>query len=212
MRGPAILVLAAFGCGSSSKMTPMPEPDAAMGIPVCGMPVVQGCWLAGRIGSSRGCTDSHCLDSDGGVRKASVEYASCRISPETVLTTARPDESDGALGLPIEADDDGCSFHMRMVPHCSGGDRQMSLDLQLSSLTTGTLITGAKPYVDAFASPTHIATTAGTTTEPTPGHYRIEPIVFDTPGPWTVTVHFFGTCPDVPHGPHGHSSLLVDVP
>src|SRR5882757_2697169 len=192
-----VAVVASFGCGSK---TPAPAPDASTGVGACGMAVAPGCWLAGRVASARGCTDTHCLDPDGGTRAASVEYASCRISAAAVMTSTPADESDGALGTPIEVDDDGCSFHMRMVPHCMGADRQLSLDLQLSSLTTGTLITGAKPYVDAFSSPTHIATTAGTTTEPTPGHYRIEPIVLDTPGGWTLTVHFFGTCPDVPHG------------
>jgi hypothetical protein len=207
MIGPAIV--AALGCGSK---TPPVEPDARAGISTCGIAIAPDCWLAGRIASVRGCTDKHCTDSDGGTRAASVEYGSCRINAAGVVTSLPPDESDRALGTPIEADDDGCSFHLRMVPRCVGSDRQLSLDLQLSSLTTGTLITGAKPYVDAFSSPTHIATTTGTTTEPTPGHYRIEPIVLDTSGTWTLDVHFFGTCPDVPHGPHGHSSLLVDVP
>jgi hypothetical protein len=202
-------IVASIGCGSK---TPAPELDASAGIPACGSSAAPGCWLAGRIASARGCTDNHCVDSDGATSGANVEYASCRISAAGVVTSISPDDSDRALGTPIEADDDGCSFHLRMVPHCVGTDRHLSLDLQLSSLTTGTLITGARPYVDAFSSPTHIATTTGTTTEPTPGHYRIEPIVLDTAGVWTLAVHFFGTCPDVPRSPHGHSSLMVDVP
>jgi hypothetical protein len=203
-----LALLLGAGCSGNHSAA---APDAAPAVASCGAPADR-CWVAGRIASVRGCSDRHCAAGDGGLLRVPTDYSTCRIAPEMVLTSVPPDESDATLGTPIEADDDGCGFHVRMVPHCTGTDRALALDIQLSSAVTGNLVTRAAPYVDAFSSPTHISPNAGTTTELAPGHYRIEPVVFDQPGVWTLAVHFFGTCPDMPHAPHGHTSLTVDVP
>jgi hypothetical protein len=205
----AALAVAAAAVACGPKASP-PAPDAAPAVPSCGAPVGQGCWASGRIALARGCQDRHCYD-DGGAHLA-VDFGLCRLSPASVHTGATPDQSDATLGTAMETDDDGCTFHVRTVPHCAAGDRQLSLDVQITDPATGTLVTRADPYVVVSSSPTHVIPPTATTTELSPGHYRIEPIAFDASGVWTVTLHYFGACPDSPRAPHGHASFLIDVP
>lgn len=128
-------------------------------------------------------------------------------------------ETDAGAGDPalwpgaIEVNDDSCSFHVRVLPRCAVNERELSLGIELSSLTSGNLITGANPYVIVFEGLTHLAPASGTSmTETTPGTYEIAPIVFDIPGPWTITIHFFGSCVESNGSPHTHVSLLLNVP
>lgn len=172
----------------------------------------QTCWAAAQARTQYGCTDHHCLDSDGGLRATNVAFGSCGIDMSTTETDAGPSDLPRWAGA-IEVNDDSCAFHVRVLPRCTANARELSLAVQLSSLQSGNLIAGANPYVLVFEGLTHLAPPSGTKmTETTPGVYEIGPIVFDIPGPWTITIHFFGTCVETNGSPHTHVSLLVNVP
>ena len=172
----------------------------------------QSCWASTLTPAPYSCRDRHCVDSDGGTRAVGVTFSSCGIDVSATQTNARPTDLPGWAGA-IQADDDSCEFHVRVLPQCTANPRELSLAVELSSLTDGTLVTGANPYVIVFAGFTHLAPNSGTSmTETSPGIYEIRPIVFDIPGPWTITVHFFGSCAETRGSPHTHLSLTLAVP
>lgn len=172
----------------------------------------QTCWASMRTRSQFGCADHHCVDSDGGPRAVAVTFSSCGIDMSATQTDARPGDLPNWAGA-ISVDDDACEFHVRVLPQCSANPRELSLAVELSSLIGGNLVTGANPYVLVFAGFTHLAPNSGTSmTETMPGYYQISPIVFDIPGSWTITIHFFGSCNESRGSPHTHLSLTVEVP
>jgi hypothetical protein len=215
----ACLGLAVLGCSGKSSS---PDDRVAVMVPDdAGPPVCAGdastdgpassCWALGRLITRTGCADTHC-DWDGGVLVRKADYAACGISAPDSTTdapaTSELSEVPGVLSL----DDDQCEFHAFVVPECMGGPRTLYFDADLASMTGGVVPAGAKPYIEAFSSPVHIAPSTDTSTETTPGHYRIGPVTFDVPGQWTVTLHFFGTCRDDPQSAHAHVTFTLDVP
>ena len=66
---------------------------------------------------------------------------------------------------------------------------------------------------DVLLNASHpVNTSAATTTELSPGVYKVGPIKFDAAGKWTVRFHFFEGCTDTETSPHGHAAFLVNVP
>jgi hypothetical protein len=142
-----------------------------------------------------------------------VNYALCGIPSPEAATDAQSGsglaDMEGALSL----DDDLCEFHAVVVPECANGARSLFFDTDLTTMTGGPVAAGAKPYIEAFSSPTHLAPSTGSFTESSPGQYRIGPATFDVSGQWSVTLHFFGTCnDDLPNSPHAHVTFTLEVP
>jgi hypothetical protein len=205
------------GCSGTSA-----APDARIDVTVPVAPMCAGdasseaaaplCWATGRLSTRTGCSDTHC-DEDGGVLIRPADYASCGIAAPDPTSDAQ--SSGGLMGTAgaLSLDDDQCEFHAVVVPECADGARALFFDADLSSMTGGPVPAGAKPYIEAFSSPTHLAPSAGSYTEMTPGHYRVGPVTFDVSGQWTITLHFFGTCSDaLPNSPHAHVTFTLDVP
>jgi hypothetical protein len=158
-----------------------------------------------------GCSDTHC-GMDGGVLARNADYAACGIAaPDPTSDAGGSSELAQMTGV-LSLDDDLCEFHALVLPDCVAGGRTLSFDADLTTMTGGVVPAGAKPYVEAFSSPVHLAPSTDTSTETTPGHYRIGPVTFDVPGQWTVTLHFFGTCRDGPLSPHAHVTFRLFVP
>lgn len=169
------------------------------------------CWALGQLATRTGCADGHC-QVDGGLLKRTPNYAACGITgvpPDGTMAQGTLGDAPGALA----ADDDRCEFRTVIVPVCTGNGRSLYFDADLSTMEGGAVPPGAEPYVEAFSGPTHLAPSTGTSTEMSTGHYRIGPVVFDVPGRWTVTIHFYGTCrDDLVNSPHGHVTLTLQVP
>ncbi len=111
--------------------------------------------------------------------------------------------------------DDDCKYHVSFTNDCVQKDGTgTTFTATLTSLTKNmSLVGGAAPYIEAYMSSTHPAGGNPTTTETSPGVYRIGPIVFDASGRWTVRFHFFGDCSDVPmDSPHAHAAFYINVP
>jgi hypothetical protein len=170
------------------------------------------CWATGRLTTRTGCSDTHC-EVDGGLMTRSVNYAFCGISSPDAATDAQSESALADTAGALSLDDDLCEFHAIVVPECAGSAGMLYFDTELSTMTGGAVPAGAKPYIEAFASPTHLAPSTGSSTETTPGHYRIGPAMFDISGNWSVTLHFFGTCSDaLPGSPHAHVTFTLQVP
>jgi hypothetical protein len=170
------------------------------------------CWATGRLTTLTGCSDTHC-DRDGGLLIRTADYASCGIAAPDLTSDAQ--SGGGLVGEAgaLSVDDDLCEFHAVVVPECADGARSLFFDTDLSTMTGGPVAAGAKPYIEAFSSPTHLAPSTGSFTETSPGHYRIGPATFDVPGQWSITLHFWGTCSDaLPNSPHAHVTFTLDVP
>ena len=170
------------------------------------------CWAVGRMITRTGCSDTHC-EWDGGILARKADYAACGIAaPDPANDAQASSELTDVPGV-LSLNDDLCEYHAFVLPECSGGARTLSFDAELSPITGGVVPAGAKPYIEAFSSPVHVAPNTDSSVEPTPGHYRIGPVTFDVPGQWTVTLHFFGTCRDSePMSPHAHVTFELIVP
>jgi hypothetical protein len=170
------------------------------------------CWATGRLSTRTGCSDTHCTN-DGGILVRAADYASCGIAAPDPTSDALP--SGGIVGTAgsLSVDDNQCEFHAVVTPECAPGARALFFDADLSTMSGGSVPAGAKPYIEAYSSVTHIAPSTGTYTEQAPGRYRIGPATFDLSGQWSVTLHFFGTCSDaLPNSPHAHVTFTLDVP
>jgi hypothetical protein len=164
------------------------------------------CWAANRLHAGHhGC-------SDGGLGASSLDFTLCQSGEPGLVTEGRPGELPLPSGTALRLGDEHCGFEVLVSPACTGATRRVSLAVEVASLTTGALVTGARPYAEVFRSATHLAPGSGTATETAPGRYRIDDIQFDEAGEWTVTLHLFGECPDIARSPHTHASFTVDVP
>jgi hypothetical protein len=113
-----------------------------------------------------------------------------------------------------EADDDDCKYHVSFTNDCvQNGGAGTTFTVSLTSLTgTKAAVPGGKPYIESFID-NHPAVGGLDSTEPTPGTYKISPVMFDRSGKWTVRFHFFANCSDEPmDSPHAHAAFFIDVP
>jgi hypothetical protein len=211
--GVVALALGCSGSSSSDALTDVTVGDA--GPPACAGDAAAtspACWATGRLTTRTGCTDTHC-DRDGGLILRTADYASCGITAADPPPDAPPSAlsaDEGALSLY----DDLCEFQATVVPTCdASAPRALVFEVELASIEGKAVPAGAAPYIEAFSSPIHPAPSTGGGMETTNGRYRIGPVVFDVPGSWTVTLHFFGTCRDsLPQSPHAHVTMNVEVP
>ena len=212
-----LTVLLGLGCSASSLSPDARQAATVPDPPLCAIDastdaLAPTCWAVGQIITRTGCSDTHCA-WDGGVLIRSANYAACGIAEPDPTTDAQASsglaEAAGALSL----DDDLCEYHAFVLPDCAAGPRTLYFDVDLSTITGGAVPQGAKPYIEAFSSPIHLAPRVDASTETMPGRYRIGPVTFDVPGQWTITLHFFGTCrDDQPMSPHAHVTFKLMVP
>ena len=209
-----------FGCSPSSL-----SPDARLAdtVPndaaaqVCAVDAsaeapASSCWAVGRMITRTGCSDTHC-EWDGGVLVRNADYASCGIAAPDPSSDAQPSGGLAQMAGSLSLDDDLCEFHAVVAPECVAGPTALFFDAELSSAMGGAVPAGAKPYIEAFSSPTHLAPSVGDSTEMGTGLYRIGPVTFDVSGQWTVTIHFFSTCRDsLANSPHAHVTFTLLVP
>jgi hypothetical protein len=164
------------------------------------------CWAANHLRAG------HQPCGDGGVGALSIDFTLCRMGEAATTTDTHPDDVAVPSNAALRLEDERCGFELLVSPECVGATRRVSLTVEIARLTTGTLVAGANPYAEVFSSATHLAPESGMATETAPGRYRIDGIQFDQPGDWTVTLHLFGECPDIPRSPHTHASFTVEVP
>jgi hypothetical protein len=109
--------------------------------------------------------------------------------------------------------DDDCKYKVSFTYNCvQKGSPGTVFVVSLKSAMNDTPVPGADAYIEAFTG-NHPAGGSTASDEPTPGTYRIGPVVFDRNGQWTVRFHFFGNCSDKPEdSPHGHAAFLINVP
>ena len=216
--GVFLSLVSVLGC-SGGSLSPdariavtVPDQDVA---PICPADAAteaasSECWATGRLTTSTGCSDTHC-ERDGSLWALTVDYASCGLAGPDPTSDAQPGDASPAGALSV--DDDQCEFHAEVTPVCASGARALFFDVDLSTMIGGPVPSGAQPYIEAFSSPTHLAPSTGSSTEMSPGRYRIGPATFDVSGLWSVTLHFFGTCRDEsPNSPHAHVTFTLQVP
>jgi hypothetical protein len=153
--------------------------------------------------------DNHC-----GGHYVSVDQAQCSAPPSGNDTG----DDFGATLFNTSGYDDDCKYAVRYSASglCANGDTFFTVTV--ADAIGGTPVTGAASNgnmvrAEVFLTDTHPANTSkSTSTEISPGVYKIGPIQLDSKGQWTVRFHFFENCTDLPTSPHGHAAFLVDVP
>lgn len=215
----AIILAAAWsatiGCSSSGSSVGnidviVPQTAAAPPCPSDDAGTSSACWAIGRLVTSTGCADAHCVQ-DGGLLMNTPDYGSCNIVAPDPASSAPASSLAGSTGA-LSIDDGLCEFRAVVVPECASAS-SLIFDVDFSTMTGAAVPAGAKPYAEAYLTVTHLTPDPGTSTEGPTGHYRIGPVVFDMSGHWNVTLHFFGTCNDaLPGSPHAHVNFTLDVP
>ncbi len=157
-------------------------------------------------GPAAGAADTHC----GGTFTAIVA-AECSADAGAP-NTGGGDYGDTMYGT--TAYDDDCKYAVSYTvdPICENGGT--SFTITLKNAKTNALVPNASEVrAEVFLDDTHPAPNSGaTTSETSPGIYKVGPIKFDKPGTWTVRFHFFEGCTDAPASPHGHAAFFVTVP
>jgi hypothetical protein len=163
-----------------------------------------------------GAADTHCA----GQPVVVVDEAVCHNPPADPDAGATPTDGGampmaefGATLYNSEGDDDDCKYHAKWQSTTVALNTDVTLSLNVTTLSDNKPLTGAKPYAEIYLSDTHGApNTPVATTEVAPGSYTIGPVRFDARGTWTVRFHFRSDCDDSPTSPHGHVAFFVKVP
>ncbi|WP_394833968.1 hypothetical protein LVJ94_46430 [Pendulispora rubella] len=175
-------------------------------------------------GTVNGAADSHC-----GSNATTIETASCKGSGTTSFAPslhvahhdAGHEEDAGAseYGPTLsngEGDDDECKYHVKWAPAsdtqvCANGD--VYFNVTVSTKVDGAPARNVPVRPDSFLNDTHPSVPRTTSSsETSPGVYRVGPVRFDAAGNWTVRFHFHEECNDGEHSPHGHAAFYVSVP
>jgi hypothetical protein len=165
-------------------------------------------------GPVTGAPDDHCSD-DGGTHLVTVDKAQCTVDAG--------DEGGGGndygeTQLGSSGYDDDCKYSVSFTVDgiCESTDTFFTVTLKNAAdgtPVTGGTANGAQFRPEVFLDTTHPANTSkATTTETSPGVYKVGPIQFDKKGRWTVRFHFFEECTDSETSPHGHAAFFLDVP
>jgi hypothetical protein len=188
--------------------------------------------MALALAAAAGCSSSDnnpppaaCM-SDGGALSGTAPDMCMGMFTAVGMCMTEPEDGGGDMDagppemLPTPSvgtsnNDDDCKYKVSFTYDCV--QKGMPGTVFLVSLKSSTMnnapVPGAEPYIEAFLNSTHPAGGNNLGTEPTPGNYKIGPIVFDQSGKWTVRFHFFPTCSDIPEdSPHGHAAFFIDVP
>jgi hypothetical protein len=178
------VALILFGCSSSDG------PSGATGGPV------------------PGAQDSHCSLPDGGLMAQVVDLSTCHLDADAGAPVYGPTNFNSS------ANDDDCKYHVSFTATPIQENLNVTFTVLAAYLTDNTPATGASTLAEVYLNDTHPAPNSGqATTEPSPGIYQIGPIVFDSPGQWTVRFHLHEECQDATDdSPHGHAAFFIAVP
>jgi hypothetical protein len=159
-------------------------------------------------GPVAGPEDSHCSLPDGGVRSQVVTLASCHLPLDAGTAVY------GTTNFNAEANDDDCKYHVAFTVSPVQENLNVTFTVTAATLADGLPATGAGTLAEVFLNDTHPAPNSGqATTEESGGIYQIGPILFDSPGQWTVRFHLHEECQDASDdSPHGHAAFYVSVP
>ncbi len=166
-----------------------------------------------------GAADTHCT----GVTPVTVEAAAC------TQPIAHHDDTDGGdagaddlrtngvygpTRYNAASDDDDCKYHVAWKATAIAENTDVSFIATVTNKADGSAVKGATPRLELFLNDTHPGpNVAGTKAVESPdGTYTIGPVRFDAPGQWTVRFHFFETCNDNEHSPHGHAAFFATIP
>lgn len=164
-------------------------------------------------GAALGPADSHC-----GARAQVTSAYAC--GGQIGTKTLHPQHTDGGVAVYLPAmygtsgADDDCKYDVSWTSTPVRESSDFTVDFTVTTRADHAPASGGSAYVEAYLDDTHPASTRGTTTtETSPGVYRIGPLRFDRAGRWTMRLHVFDGCLDeTPDSPHGHASFYVDVP
>jgi hypothetical protein len=164
-------------------------------------------------GPVTGAQDAHCV-GDGGNQFIAVDKAQCTVDAGDGNGDGGGAGDFGASMYNTSGYDDDCKYFVSfaVAPICENQNTFFIVTLkdapQMQPVAGATTV---RPEV--FLSDTHPANVSkATTTETSPGVYKIGPVQFDASGQWTVRFHFFENCTDIPTSPHGHAAFYVNVP
>jgi hypothetical protein len=159
-------------------------------------------------GPVAGAEDTHCSLPDGGTRFQVVDLSSCHLDADA----GAPEY--GPTNFNSEADDDDCKYHVAFTVTPVQENINVSFTVTASYLSDGGPATGPSTLTETYLNDTHPAPNSNTqTTEQPGGVYQIGPIVFDSPGQWTVRFHLHEECQDATDdSPHGHAAFFIAVP
>jgi len=160
-------------------------------------------------GPATGPQDNHCFD-DGGANLVAVDPAECSVDAgDTGGGDTFPEPMYNTSG-----NDDDCKYAVSYTVGgiCRNSDTFFTVTLK-DAIMNQPVQHATDVRAEVFLTDTHPAnTSAATTTETSPGVYKIGPIKFDMAGKWTVRFHFFENCTDTETSPHGHAAFFVNVP
>jgi hypothetical protein len=159
-------------------------------------------------GPVSGAADTHCRESDGGVRVQPVNPASC------LATGADAGTDYGPTMYNAEADDDDCKYHLKFTNTPVRRNTNVNFTVTATVKATGAAATSANVIAEVYLNDTHPApNTNQKTTEQGGGNYVVGPVQFDATGQWTVRFHLHENCSDEPaDSPHGHGAFFINVP
>ncbi len=180
----------------------------------CGNNSTNGSDMAGMCGggAASGALDMHCV-ADGGLMLVTAKQSQCTAPPDNGGGAAYGDTMYNSSGY-----DDDCKYAVSYAvdPICKGSPVNFTVTLKDAvkmTPVTGAAANGNMVRPEVFLDAAHPASVAGvTTTETSPGVYKLGPITFPSSGKWTVRFHFFENCTDRPDSPHGHAAFFVTVP
>jgi hypothetical protein len=193
-----LLAFAGAGCGDDTTAGGADMSVADMSMCSGGGPVT-------------GAADNHCFD-DGGANFVAVDPAMCTIDAGG---GGGPGDF-GATMFGTSGNDDDCKYAVSWSLSgggvCAGFDTFFVVTLKDALMNKPVAgATGVRPEVFNTASMAPVNTSKSTTTETSPGVYKIGPINFPSAGNYTVRFHFFESCTDTPTSPHGHAAFFVTV-
>jgi len=119
----------------------------------------------------------------------------------------------GATLYNHEGDDDDCKYHVTWTSTEVKEGAGVTFDVTAIRRADGKPALGANVQIEVFMGNHPTPTVDIPTKELGGGKYQVGPVVFDTPGRWTVRFHFYETCSDAPEdSPHGHAAFFIQVP
>jgi hypothetical protein len=215
-RGPLFCVASAALIGLATAACPGTTPSTPDAGPA-------SCAAPGK--PTPGPLDTHCASPDGGAATVqSTSAASCHPDGGVGDAGASNACPYGTTMYGQESDDDDCKYRVKWssTPICEGAGG-VTITVVVTKKTDNSPLTGAGTVIESFTtSPAdascddqsnHPGPNSGVLlTEGPPGTYT-GPVVFDTPGQWTIRFHFHGECADLlPDSPHGHAAYHLTVP
>jgi hypothetical protein len=160
-------------------------------------------------GPVSGPADTHCDLPDGGLQAQVTHLSTCNLPVQDAGPTVY-----GVTNYNSAANDDDCKYHVAFTATPVREKANVTFTVTATTLVDGQAATGANVIAEVYLNDTHPAPNSGQATMEAPGGvYTVGPIVFDSPGQWTVRFHLHSDCQDqTADSPHGHAAFFISVP